>query len=69
MNPTARIVADSRRVTCARCGSAFACGLGGDCWCAAEEFRLPLPVNSAADCLCPACLRAAAANSDAAPQA
>jgi len=51
-----------RRLTCARCGAAFDCGLGGDCWCAAEDFRLPMPASeSGADCLCPNCLRAAAA--------
>jgi len=51
-----------RRLTCARCGGEFDCGLGGDCWCAAEPFRLPMPDSAAAaDCLCPTCLRAAAA--------
>ena len=33
----------SRRMICARCGRAFDCGLGGECWCAAEPFRLPMP--------------------------
>jgi hypothetical protein len=40
---------------------AFDCGLGGDFWCAAEPYRVPLTaarVNE--DCLCPACLRQAA---------
>ena len=32
----------SRRLACARCGTAFDCGLGGECWCAAEPYRLPL---------------------------
>jgi len=51
----------SRRLTCARCGAAFECGLGGECWCAAEPYRVPMPASEAADCLCPACLRKAAA--------
>jgi len=50
----------SRRITCARCGATFDCRPGGGCWCAEEEFRLPLPDAPAEDCLCPACLRAAA---------
>jgi hypothetical protein len=51
-----------RKLVCAGCGAAFDCGLGGDCWCSAEAFRLPLPDEaSAEDCLCPACLRARAA--------
>jgi len=44
-------------VTCARCGAAFDCGLGGQCWCAAEPTRLPLPNAADADCLCRNCLR------------
>jgi hypothetical protein len=51
-----------RRLICARCGSAFDCAPGGDCWCAAEPVRLPMPAaGSADDCLCPACLRTLAA--------
>jgi hypothetical protein len=50
-----------RRIVCARCGEAFACRLGGGCWCDDEAFRLPLPDDAAEDCLCPACLRRAAA--------
>jgi len=47
-----------RRLICAGCGATFDCKLGGDCWCAAEPFRLPLPARAATeDCLCPACLR------------
>jgi hypothetical protein len=65
MNRATRITPDSRRITCAGCGSTFACGLGGDCWCADESFRVPLPADGA-DCLCPACLRAAAAGDAAA---
>jgi hypothetical protein len=50
-----------RRLSCARCGSAFDCGAHtGHCWCADEAYRMPLPTTSDADCLCPACLRAAA---------
>jgi hypothetical protein len=50
-----------RRIICARCGQAFDCGLGGECWCAAESFRLPMPEpQSGADCVCPRCLLAAA---------
>jgi hypothetical protein len=58
-----------RRLSCARCDASFDCGLGGDCWCAAEPARLPMPKamdkpteqpGPAEDCLCPTCLRAAA---------
>jgi hypothetical protein len=52
--------AATRRLACARCGTQFECGLGGDCWCAAEPYRLPMPADAAEDCLCPACLKAAA---------
>jgi len=57
---TAETLLRPRRLACARCGAAFECGLGGDCWCAAEPYRLPLPDAAAEDCLCPACLRKAA---------
>jgi hypothetical protein len=50
-----------RRLTCARCGASFDCGLGGACWCAAEPYRLPLAADLSEDCLCPDCLRKAAA--------
>ncbi|MGO4712285.1 cysteine-rich CWC family protein [Bradyrhizobium sp. 2TAF24] len=50
----------ARRLTCARCGTAFGCDLSSECWCHAETARLPMP-TSGGDCLCPACLRAAAA--------
>jgi hypothetical protein len=50
-----------RTVTCARCGMAFSCGLGGDCWCAAEPYRLPMTKAAVEDCLCRDCLRKAAA--------
>jgi hypothetical protein len=49
-----------RRLACTRCGTTFECNPGGECWCAAEPYRLPVPDTGAADCLCPACLRAAA---------
>lgn len=52
-----------RRLACARCGAPFECRPGGECWCAAEPYRLPLTEAGAAeDCLCPECLRQAAAN-------
>jgi hypothetical protein len=53
---------EPRDLTCARCGAAFECGSTvGKCWCAEEDFRLPMPaINSGEDCLCPACLRKAA---------
>jgi len=53
--------AQPRRLACARCGASFDCALGGDCWCAAEPYRLPMPAAQAGDCLCPACLRKTAA--------
>jgi hypothetical protein len=48
---------DSR---CARCGTAFRCGIGdaGGCWCTGLP---PLPrerLDADAGCLCPACLAA-----------
>jgi len=57
-----------RALTCAQCGSTFGCGLGGDCWCADESFRLPVPAVGSADCLCPTCLRAAATRQAPAPK-
>jgi hypothetical protein len=48
----------NRAIACARCGAAFDCGLSGECWCAAEPYRLPM--TTAEDCMCPACLRKAA---------
>jgi len=50
-----------RKLACARCGAQFECALDGDCWCAAEPYRLPMTNAAAEDCLCPACLRKAAA--------
>jgi hypothetical protein len=49
-----------RRPACARCGTSFECRPAGGCWCADESARLPMPTTAADDCLCPACLRAAA---------
>ena len=49
-----------RRLTCARCGAAFDCGLGAGCWCQDEPYRLAASQTTDEDCLCPACLRQAA---------
>jgi len=47
-----------RALVCAECGAPFTCSGDAGCWCAAEPYRLPMPdAASAADCLCPACLR------------
>ena len=54
----------ARRLACVRCGAVFECHVGGDCWCAAEPYRLPMPDEAAQDCLCPACLRAALARAE-----
>ena len=57
---------DGRRIACERCGAEFRCGRDSPagCWCAAEPYRLPVPLPAAAgpssDCLCPSCLRALA---------
>jgi hypothetical protein len=37
----------------------FTCSLSGECWCAEETVRLPMPVDGG-DCLCRECLRKAA---------
>jgi hypothetical protein len=59
---TAPTLTSTRRLACARCGSAFECGAPGECWCAAEPYRLPLTAaGEIEDCLCPTCLRKAAA--------
>ncbi|HZC54778.1 MAG TPA: cysteine-rich CWC family protein [Xanthobacteraceae bacterium] len=57
-----------RRLTCERCGQEFGCSRGNvaECWCSTEPYRLPMPLPAGAagrraDCLCPACLREAAA--------
>lgn len=49
-----------RQTVCPRCGTRFGCDLSGNCWCDSEAARLPMPV-AGEDCLCPTCLRAAAA--------
>jgi len=54
--------AAARRLTCARCGAAFDCGLSAECWCSAETYRVPMGGDLSEDCLCPDCLRRAAAN-------
>jgi hypothetical protein len=58
--PAAYTPKPQRRIACARCGTDFDCG-GLACWCAAESYRLPMPTDSTATCLCPACLREKAA--------
>jgi hypothetical protein len=49
----------SRRLTCSDCGTEFGCDLSGDCWCAEETAKLPMP-TAGGDCLCRDCLRAKA---------
>jgi len=51
----------TRRLACAGCGREFNCSLSGSCWCGGEDFRMPMPVDGG-DCLCPDCLRKAAAH-------
>ncbi|MDE1973195.1 MAG: cysteine-rich CWC family protein [Hyphomicrobiales bacterium] len=52
-----------RRLACGRCGAEFSCERHNPagCWCAAETYRLPMPLPTEAgtfdDCLCPSCLR------------
>jgi hypothetical protein len=53
-------ITSSRQVKCSACGAAFGCNPEGPCWCAEETVRLPMP-EEGADCLCPTCLRKAAA--------
>ena len=50
-----------RRLACENCGTEFSCSLSGPCWCADEDFRLPMPARDGGDCLCPDCLRKLAA--------
>jgi diphthamide synthase (EF-2-diphthine--ammonia ligase) len=47
---------------CPRCGAEFACNPAGDCWCKTEEYMLPIkPMPGIKGCLCPVCLKRAAA--------
>lgn len=55
-NPTVTAPSLTRRLVCAKCGTEFGCDLSGDCWCAAETARLPMP-TAGGDCLCRDCLR------------
>jgi hypothetical protein len=50
----------ARRLACTGCGTEFGCNLSGPCWCMEETFRMPMPMDGG-DCLCPDCLRKAAA--------
>jgi hypothetical protein len=61
VRPADQASTDSRRIVCSGCGAQFGCNPKGPCWCADEVFRLPMPVDGG-DCLCPACLRQAAAD-------
>jgi hypothetical protein len=49
----------SRRLACSGCGTEFICDRSETCWCAEEDFRLPMPADGG-ECLCPDCLRKAA---------
>jgi hypothetical protein len=57
----------SRRLACSGCGTEFTCGLSGQCWCAEENARLPMPTDGG-DCLCRDCLRKAVAQVSDHPQ-
>jgi hypothetical protein len=61
MSPAPQDQRDDQRITCARCGATFGCEPMGDCWCKHEDVRLPMP-TAGEGCLCPDCLRAAAAS-------
>jgi Cysteine-rich CWC len=64
--PQPRARTGDSAMTCQRCGEEFPCARDqpGGCWCAAENYRLPVPLPPQAgsfdDCLCPSCLRAVA---------
>jgi hypothetical protein len=45
---------------CSACGTEFSCDPAGRCWCAEQDFRLPMPTEGQ-DCLCRACLTKLAA--------
>ena len=63
--------AAERRLICESCGQEFGCARDNiaACWCNAEAYRLPLPMagGRTTDCLCPSCLRRAAARLKASP--
>ncbi|UQR64783.1 cysteine-rich CWC family protein [Bradyrhizobium sp. C-145] len=59
-NPQESSLQEPRRLTCSRCGTEFGCDLSGNCWCAEETAKLPIPIEGE-DCLCRECLRKAAA--------
>jgi Cysteine-rich CWC len=63
--------AGERRLICESCGQEFGCARDNiaECWCNAEAYRLPLPPagGRTAGCLCPSCLRQAAARLKASP--
>lgn len=59
--------AQPRKLTCARCRTDFGCTRDAQCWCAAVPYQLRMTDRAAQDdCLCPDCLRQAAAAQDAA---
>jgi hypothetical protein len=66
MSASSNLSDSERMLTCERCGTAFGCTLDAkSCWCADESYRMPMPAQEpgkGSDCLCPDCLRAAAAN-------
>jgi hypothetical protein len=63
----------SDRIICKRCDGEFDCSPSreGECWCAEEAYRLPLPLlpetGGVTSCLCPSCLRQATSAFIAAP--
>jgi hypothetical protein len=52
----------SRRLACSGRGTEFSCDLSGNCWCAEENAKLPMPTEGG-DCLCRECLRKMAGGS------
>jgi hypothetical protein len=69
MNEALDLQAGHRALACARCGGAFACGVGADpatpCFCGTiglDARRLAELRERYADCLCAACLGALAAD-------
>jgi hypothetical protein len=69
MNASPALRDSQRTLTCERCGTEFGCTLDAkNCWCADESYRMPIPAEGS-DCLCPDCLRIAAANLKAPPAA